>query len=503
MKRRIAAWLAACVILCGCTPAAPAGTEAQTQPSVAPQDPLTAAMTGRLTAEALQALPVASDSMTKAQLRQLCMDYFRLQLSFQWTPSCSVTDYPSTYYEFDAPKTLDKGTVYSGIPYQSKGTGNLYRWMEYYDEATGVFDIRDAFAENGGAAKTEIEYDKNGNETYYSYRCMRALFNQCSVASFWGWGRVINSANFAWTAEMNVHNGFIPVGGFTYGYTHEGKYYGAETIRAFGKKDDTNPTGYDTKHVIADWNAQNGADAMFRCYAQLQPADCLVSGGHAMMVREVKPVYDSDGTLDSRRSTVTVLEQTENWGTESKLEGTGIPYKMQGQTGAVYSFAQLQSKKYLPFTFAEFLEADDPRLLQYASSVAQEYKVFRNQAVAVSGTAVEQGQVYASTGASAVTVKQFKAMTVGANYPISDVFVTVKDPSGTVLLTNIYRATNANCREVSMKLAKSTWQTVDGEVADICLGLDALADGKNTVEVRVQLSTGEKLTAFTAMLTGK
>ena len=91
-------------------------------------------MTQKLTAKAVESLPLASDTMSKDELRQLCLAYFELQLSFHWTPSRSVTDYPSTYA--NVKKTLDKGTVYGGIPYQSLGTGNLYRWLEYYDEAT-------------------------------------------------------------------------------------------------------------------------------------------------------------------------------------------------------------------------------------------------------------------------------------------------------------------------------------------------------------------------------
>ena len=93
--------------------------------STAPTDPLTLAMTNKLHAADVNALPVSHGDMTKDELRQLCLAYFELQLTFQWTPSRSVTDYPSTYA--NVKKTLDKGSVYGGIPYQNVSTGNLYR----------------------------------------------------------------------------------------------------------------------------------------------------------------------------------------------------------------------------------------------------------------------------------------------------------------------------------------------------------------------------------------
>ena len=481
MKKILAAIMI--LLLCGCG-AAPAVS--------GPTDPLTLAMTGKLSAGAVEALPLASEKMTKDQLRQLCIAYFDLQLSFQWTPSRSVTDYPHTYANVE--KTLDAGSVYGGIPYQSLGTGNLYRWLEYYDEATGVFDIDRAIAENGGDAVTSVERDENGNITYYRYRWMRSLFNQCSVASFCGWGRVINSAHFAWTSEMNVHNGFIPVGGYTYGYTYNGTYYGPEDIVRFGDRNaQYNPLGYDTKDVIRDWKAARGEDAMLRCYTQMQPADCLVSGGHAMMVREVNLYYNEDGSVNYRRSTVTVLEQTEGWGTESEL--SGIPYKIQGANGATYTLLYLQSKDYIPFTFAEFLEDDDPRLANFTTSVPDCYQTFSPE----SGPAVEPGAVYASVEGN-TDFSGFQTMVVGANYPISDVYVTVTDSAGKEVHRVFHRTEDAGTREVPMSAVRASYEMEGGKVLRLYDGLAEFTG--HTVKVELRLSTGQLLTAYEGKLTG-
>ena len=40
--------------------------------------------------------------------------------------------------------------------------------------------------------------------------------NQCSFGAYWGWGRVINSANYGGTNEMVLKNGFLRVGDYSY-----------------------------------------------------------------------------------------------------------------------------------------------------------------------------------------------------------------------------------------------------------------------------------------------
>ena len=151
--KRICYFLLALVMLCGaflpsCTEEAPKtekeiSTVEEKEPTV--QD----VMDKMLKVEQVTSLPIASEDTTKDELRQLVLDYFELQLSFHWIPDMDLKDYPTTYFK-KSPKTIDVGTVYGGIPYQSTGTGNLYRWMEYYDEETGVFRFTEALAENGG-----------------------------------------------------------------------------------------------------------------------------------------------------------------------------------------------------------------------------------------------------------------------------------------------------------------------------------------------------------------
>lgn len=510
MKRFLSFLLAAILLLSLCACGTQTGDDATT-PTTEPvvRDPN---MPKKLFAYDLNAIPIATDEMTKAELRQLVLDFFELQLSFQWKTDMEIS-FPKTYSGV-GDKTISKDYIYGGIVYQSGGFGNLYRWLEYYDEQTGTMPMSVALAENGGygedAVLTDVKVDDyTGLTTYYKYRSLMALGNQCTSSSSWSWGRVINSVCFGDTCDINVYNGFIPVGCYTYSYEYEGVTYDALTIQAFGKESSSNPIGYDTDNVIADWNAANGEDAMYKCYAQLKPGDCLVSGGHAMMAKSVNIFTSRDGTVNYALSTVVVDEQIEGWGTKDFIGTTRL--FQQGEVEKSYTFEQLQKADYIPFTFPEFLDENDEqdkKHLDYYMSYVDKlesrdvrYQVFTD-AREKCGNGVEKAEAYCTYEGDTITYADFAAMTVGSNYSISDVFVTVTDAEGKELLRNIYRATFTNFREVSMSYGKSTWETdADGNRIPISNGVEALVDGKNIIEVTMQLSTGEILTAYKGTLT--
>lgn len=505
MKKLLSVILVAGMLLslCGCG--------GNTAPETSKPEEVDPNMPKKLRASQVTQFPLATDDMTKEQLRQLCIDFMELQVTAQWKTNTNV-EFQMTNYSKGALKYLTTDEIYGGIFYHSKGFGNPYRWLEYYDEETGTMDMETAIAENGGmgegAATTDEEYNNNGDVEYRKYRSLMTLGNQCSASTCWSWGRVINSVSFGDTCDMNVYNGYIPVGCYTYSYQHEGKTYDATTIEEFGVKSETNPLKYDTDDVIKDWNAANGSDAMFKCYAQLKPGDCLVSGGHTLMVRQVNLYITRDGEVDYAASTVSVLEQTEAWAHKGNING--VSFKQQGRDNYGYTFEQLQKEKYIPFTFLELLDPEDPqdkKHLDYYNSYADKLVSVKNRYSAfdfqdnMAGSGVEKAEVYCTYEGDSITFADFAAMTVGANYSISDVFVTVTDGSGTQLLKNIWRGDFSNYREVSMSDHKCSWETdAEGKLIPIYHGVEALANGENTVEVTLQLSTGEKLTAFTGTL---
>ena len=505
MKKSFAFFMA-CVTLLGLAACGkPASSE--TQPTVPALD-----MPNKLLVSQVANMPIATQDMTKAELRQLILDFFKLQLSFQWTPNMDVTDYDLTNLKSDIPKALVYGGVHAGIPYQSLGTGNMYRWLEYYDEQTGVMDLQRAFAENGGygegGAMFDEKYDADGKLTYKKWRAMQALFNQCSSSSTWAWERVINSARFGWSWDITAARGFIPVGCFDYGYEYEGKHYGIPEIISFKKTDDL-PKAYTTKDVITHLTQNVGYYTIYECYAQAKPGDVLVRNGHVMMVESVETKYTKSGKIDPTGSKMLVHEQIEGWAMQTTIDG--VRHQYQGRMTAGYTFEALSKEGYLPFTCLELLDPEDPQdkkhidyYYTYADKITgikDSYQTFEVPADAC-GAEVEKAYTLCTNEGSSITAAAFEQMVVGSNYCISDVFVTVTDPSGKVLLKNIHRTETLYDREVAMRAGVSTWELDEsGNRLPISTGIAELCDGQNTVTVTVQVSTGELLTAYTGTLT--
>ena len=129
---------------------------------------------------------MATDATTYEQRRQMCLDFFRLSIEFQWKSNIDVEDYVS-YYKGKT-KGLLTENLYAGIPYGGTSSGNIYRWLEYYDETTGIMDLKKAFEENGGwgeGAYVDTYYKTSIGQEFPRYRSMMALFNQCSSAPGW------------------------------------------------------------------------------------------------------------------------------------------------------------------------------------------------------------------------------------------------------------------------------------------------------------------------------
>ena len=500
MKKFLVSLAALLILLtvAGCKEEAPVATRDESMPK-------------KLLVSDVTSLPVATNDMTIKERQDLIINFMELQVTFQWMTNQDIKDWPSTYG--GGKKTIETTNIYGGIPYQSVGFGNPYRWLEYYDEFTGIMDMKTALAENGGYGEGAAITDEDPTTGYKKYRSLMTFFNQCTSSTSWSWGRVINSVRFGDTKNITAYNGFIPVGLYTYGFEYEGKTYGPADIQIMGKDDNGaaygNPIAYDTKDVIADWNKANGEYAMFDCYAMMKPADCLVNSGHAMMVKEVRLTKKADGSLDYNKCIVVVNEQIEAWGKKDKLGEKKL--FNQGSYEALYTFQSLQDKKYIPFTFAELQDPNDPQgqkyLAYYKDMMAKTHAVDNLYTVfdctdACKGTGVEKAETFSTKKNGSISLADFNALVVGSNYSISDVFVTVTDGSGAVKLENIFRAGSTHVREVAMTEGNCSWKTdADGNRLTLSEGLSALADGKHTITVTMQLSTGEKLTAFTGTLT--
>lgn len=302
MKRNLCLFAAALLVLltaCGSNTSMPAPT---TEGGSAIAEKIDAPLTW----EKINAIPVANDDMTEAELRQICLDALRLQLTFGWTPNVE-TYYHNSMHE----KTFYPGEVYGGIPYNSRSFGNIYKWMYFYDEQSGVLDL------SGGEAT------------------LTKICNQCTGGTLTGWSRVVNTADYYGTNEMTHNAGCLRVGPYTY----------ADTIMGFGQRD--------TYTICAD----NGATTMWESYALLEPADGIVmysnyeNNGHVCMVVSVEVVRFEDGKINGQESFLTYMDQ---WAVySSAVQENGEPYEIQGRVDYKKSFQQVYDDGYLPFTFAE------------------------------------------------------------------------------------------------------------------------------------------------------
>ncbi|MBE6712717.1 MAG: hypothetical protein E7580_04245 [Ruminococcaceae bacterium] len=379
----------------------------------------------------IKAIPVATADMSSDQLRKICVDYFRLQASFQWTPN---KKFSYIIRSGNSERKFLPGTVYGGIPYvtSSKGGGNLYLWMEYYDEETGVLDLTKMSGQD----------------------LMDLLGNHCAHGAFWGWTRVVNSAEIRGTKTLSHKNGCLAVG--PYKYDPELEEY-STTDPALG-----------TDKVCLE----NGEQIMFQSYAQLLPADGInathTGNWHVRMISQAATVvYNPDGTINGDESYVLCIEQASSPKDYTCPDGTVA--NIMSCVDKKYTFASLYKSRYIPFTFAEFHGLDP----------------------------VEKGEVGIDLTETAVTCEQLQAATVTSNYSISNVTVQAVNESGEVLYRYVKKFTPSDtggnaiiCTGLSL------------EKAIIPATLNRYAN-KDDVKIRIlcRISTGEELVAYEGSLT--
>ena len=206
-----------------------------------------------------------------------------------------------------------------------------------------------------------------------------------------------------------------------------------------------------------------------------------------------------------------MLEQVDSWGHTGLLNDK--PLYRQGKIDQIYSFKELQEETYIPFTFAEFLDENDPqdkKHLDYYNSYVDQLDVIKNCYSAIPytpdmmGRGIEKAEFYSTLDrtSGSITCQELKDMSVGANYSVSDVFVVITDAQGKTLLKNIHRCGTDHIREIPMSAGVTTWETDEaGNVLPISHGIEEFANGTNTVKITLQLSTSELFTAFEGTLT--
>ena len=282
----------------------------------------------------LDAIPIAKNDMTEAELRQICMDYIRLETEF---PFKFREDFDYVVQSQKRPRKLLGGKIYGGIPYVSRGAGNLYRIAEIYDPATGELDATSDIFDN-----------------------IRLFGNACSGAASMAWARVVTSAYLGYTMFMTEANGFLPVGPYR---------YSKENVTQFIRGEN----GYNCQTICQE----NGPETMYESYALMKPADGLVCNGHVRMNSAVPTVVrNADGTIDPDASYTYVREQVCYVGHKNHLRiaPDGSHYTAQGRVEYHNTFRQLLAEGYIPFTFAEFKDPSRVEPVRIRLAVEPELK---------------------------------------------------------------------------------------------------------------------------------
>ena len=373
-----------------------------------------------LTWDMIEEFPIKTSDMTIAQRRQLCLDFYKFSKTAIWVAS---DGFSYSKKAGTTPDTLNAGTVYGGFPYVSYGSGNVYRLLDYMDADSGIIDM-----------KVAVDIEDTESDTSIMSKTMKYFGNQCSFSAFWGWGRVVNSAQYTITEFMTVANGFIRVGTYTYD----------DSITSFS-------SGTTTKKIVNT----NGEQVMYESYAKMQMSDGLVrytTAGHTMMCSaEPVVVRNADGTIDGTKSYLKICDQTSgSWKTGSRENGLSYIYKSGVDTKK--TFASLFEDYYIPFTFEEFLYEDTVEETEYA---------------------------YSHSGET-VSVNELNLSSVSANYAISDIYAILRDASGELVGIVPSRAAFTSTYKLDFSLCADIFEWEKYE-------------NKNyTVEIVAQLSTGER-----------
>lgn len=399
--------------------------------------------------------PIKSTTMTTDEARTLVTDFFRYAKTVCWVPDDTLQFVRNSSGSADE---MVKGIVHGGLPYVGLGSGNIYRLMDYMDPKTGVVNIKNA-----------VESDK-------PYDGWKTFGNQCSIGAYWGFGRVINHANYKWTQGMTEKNGFYRIGPYTYD----------DNLARFGGK--TNGVSNPTTTSLLE---ENGREVMYESYAMLKKGDGLTyytTAGHVIMSScDAVVVRGADGKIDPGQSYITIIDQGQTWIEDAKNE-QGDTYKYKGGVDVKKTFVNLFDQHYVPWTLAE-MNGWDPIEITESSFVTGDGKIYAK------GTVSEEDRTFKSTTEAPKSITRDMLFTsyVTANYGISDIYAIVHDDNGSEVYKHAVRATSASIYKLTM--IESTDKAVNNVERWGSLD-DFTADEHLTVTIMAQLSTGERYTLW-------
>lgn len=404
------------------------------------------AIQNKLSWDAINKLPAKHEGMTIQEGRDMVVAFFNYAKTACWVPNTTISFVKNSKGSADI---IEKGHIYGGLPYVGVGSGNIYRLMDYMDPNTGVVDL-------ANAVNKDAPYD--GWKTFG---------NQCSIGAYWGWGRVINSAKYTWTQACVAKNNFVMLGNLKVKDAKGNLIPIQNADRNWSSNTAQKPDNYGTDECIRDNKEQD----LFEAYAKLLKGDGLVyytTAGHVIMASSnATVVRKADNTIDGDKSYIFMTDQGQTWIEASNDLGDNFEYK--GGVDTKMTFTALKKGNYIPFTFKEFT-GEDP----FDATVCK----------------------FSHTGEK-ITVAQLWESKVTANYGISDVYAVVYDSIGNEVYKHAVRAMQASVFELQVKE-----KVTKGDVPYVETWGKLYFDAGETytVNIVVQLSTGERPTVYTGNL---
>ncbi|MBE6563755.1 MAG: hypothetical protein E7655_00550 [Ruminococcaceae bacterium] len=338
MKKTLASLFAALLLAAAFTACSP--TQAPVEGSSVPETTLPAE----------PALPVYAEPESlkaPADIRQTAVDYMYAMSQVKWRPS---EEMEFTYINL----TYKPRNTYYGLPYNCWLDGTLEGFARYIGEG-------DLYTGPAGWST--------------------APGNHCTSSIKSAWMTVSNSISFTVSINMLPESGtgILPVGDYDW---KDSQLY--------------------TKNLMA----KNSIETMCAAYNQLKKGDVVLSTwgdtGHALMLmKDPTVVASQSGKINSARSFLTTIEQTNALDTTVDINTT---WKVNKQ----YSFDELYKNNYIPITIQEFKDN-----------------------AAEDATFTISGQTKPENLPNATMLKG----TVKSNYRMIQIDVTVTDENGNVVLS--------------------------------------------------------------------
>ena len=448
----------------------------------------------------LESIPIANSNMTEDELRDLIIEFMRLQLSFGY--QADMRALPTGRYQYyiknlytvkhyankdpnlvdNVKLTLSHGKYYGGIPYTGNAAGSPYRWVPFYNADTCVMDYSPIYYSSVNFSKrVNVDYGIDGYPIFPNIGSS-VFGNSCASSVFWAWSRVSNEINDCWSHSWRDSNGQLILGDVKVFYQGNGKIDYDKTFNR-GVSDNT-------------------AEDFYAAYALLKKADGVATTGHGSIVHDDPViVYDENGNIDPDKSYILVSSNSAGWWQTVNDVSTGVyyssplndrgdrymvmcylPYFIKNQYGAdedtteetKRSFRVLYRDKYLPFTIPELAGRSE----------------------------IEKATVEFDYAPRTIRISRLETLSISSNYYISDVQFVVVDNQGHVAFNGVYADEFDGIKYLkTASLDKALNQNVLYETpTHIKTGLSALADGEHYVLIKCRVSTGELITVYSGLL---